>query len=616
MSRRFGNIGNIDISRLLLFDGNSRGLKYYKNLLIFGLIAYFSLYNYSFSSQNRIALVIGNSAYSYAQRLSNPSNDAEAIASALRRIGFNVIYGIDLDYFEMQSILEKFSDAIYDADTALFFYAGHGIQTDGRNYLIPVDAKLRRWSDLRFRAVDIDVFLDEMRETDVDILFLDACRDNPFDIAFERGGNRSVTPARGLAEITDPKGSFIAFATEPGNVALDGKGKHSPFTESLLRHIETPNLEIGAMMARVRVDVLKMTDGKQHPWSSSSLVGEYFLAPSDLVESTDVAAIAGQTGRDLDGYSAQVIELEFWRSINVLDTEDAYSTYLGIYPQGVFAPIANLRLKEIRNSPERQGQYSKAPASSDEGASRAEHVPDLEAPVAGSSLAGGVEDTLSKTSTDKLVSNIDTYVGEEKNSPAVKENNSSKKSEILPSEELEKAVESGLGLSRSDRKEVQRRLTLIGFNTRGVDGVFGPNTRKALSEWQKSAGLGTNGYLNEESYAQLMRDSEGPFASWKRKLARMKAAAKEAARKRDVAKAERASLESQINELQRAEQERKVEQAQRPELAAQEKEAEIERHNNLATPAQATPKSTQPDPVRPSFIESMTAGDRGGGGGL
>ena len=225
----------------------------------------------------RVALVIGNSAYEHASRLDNPKNDANALAAVLERLDFEVVKGIDLKQLEFEKTVRKFARTVRGADVALLFYAGHGLQVNGRNYLAPVDAKLSDEADLDFETLPLRTILKQMeREAKTNLVFLDACRDNPLARNLARSmGTRSAGVGRGLARVDSGVGTLIAFATEPGNVALDGEGNNSPFTSALLKHIETPGVDVDIMLRRVRKEVLDRTAGRQVPWSNSSLTGRF-----------------------------------------------------------------------------------------------------------------------------------------------------------------------------------------------------------------------------------------------------------------------------------------------------------------------------------------------------
>ncbi|MFO1118371.1 MAG: caspase family protein [Beijerinckiaceae bacterium] len=231
---------------------------------------------------NRVALVVGNSAYKFASPLPNPANDATDMADALRKLGFTVIEGHDLDWRGMIALVKQFAAQLQSADLALFFYAGHGIQVNGDNYLIPVDAQLETPGNLDLDAVDLRSILRPMEDRNrVNLVFLDACRDNPFtrSLAKSRGaGTRSVSVSQGLAQVQAAAGTMIAYSTQPDAVAQDGRGRNSPFTTALLKYLPRQGLEVEQMMKLVRVDVMGATQQQQVPWGHSSLVGDVFLA--------------------------------------------------------------------------------------------------------------------------------------------------------------------------------------------------------------------------------------------------------------------------------------------------------------------------------------------------
>jgi hypothetical protein len=221
--------------------------------------------------QQRTALVIGNSKYQLATELKNPINDATEIANSLRQLGFDVTLLKDADLRQIEQAIENFNRKLRQGGTGLFYFAGHGTQVDGENYLIPVEAKLEREQDVRYETLPLGKVLNVMEDAanDVNIIILDACRNNPF-------GRKWRSFQGGLAVPTQSvKGTLIAYATAPGKVALDGTGNNSPYTTALLRHIKTPNLNVEQMFKQVREDVLQQTNGKQTPWESSSLIGTF-----------------------------------------------------------------------------------------------------------------------------------------------------------------------------------------------------------------------------------------------------------------------------------------------------------------------------------------------------
>lgn len=255
-------------------------------------------------AQKRVALVIGNSAYVHAGALENPANDANDMAEALEAIGFIVIRALDVDRRAFDDKVRAFSVALEEADDAVFFYAGHGLQVGGQNYLIPVDAELKTERDLDFEALPLSFVLRQMelqREGKTNVVFLDACRDNPLARNLARSmGTRSASIGRGLAQVKTGVGTFIAFSTQPGNVALDGTGRNSPFAKALLARITEPDLSLAGMMIDVRNAVLESTGGKQVPWDHSALTGEFYFTRGALrkpVAATPAEPDDGETAR-------------------------------------------------------------------------------------------------------------------------------------------------------------------------------------------------------------------------------------------------------------------------------------------------------------------------------
>ena len=241
----------------------------------------------------RVALVIGNAAYEHTGPLRNPENDAEDMARVLAELDFEVIDGLNLDKDGFAAKLREFSRAARGAEVTLFFYAGHGLQVDGENYLIPVDARLKEEVDLRLEAFELAAFMSQMRGR-TNLVILDACRDNPLagTLARSMGLSRSVGSTRGLSRVTDASGTFIAYATQPGNVADDGAGRNSPFTSALLTHIATPALSVNDMFTAVTNAVMITTHERQQPWMHSSLRETFSFNPSASPASPPPVALA------------------------------------------------------------------------------------------------------------------------------------------------------------------------------------------------------------------------------------------------------------------------------------------------------------------------------------
>jgi len=225
----------------------------------------------------KIALVIGNSKYIHLPFIPNAKNDAGDMAEALSEVGFNVFKGIDLDYRAMIEIIGAFQKSLDGADIALLFFAGHGVQFNEVNYLIPVDATLKNEIEVEALTIKLQLIIAAMeRAAKNRIIFLDSCRDNPGLINLKV---RSSAVGSGLAaENPGTVGTFVTFATNPGNVALDGPGRNSPFTSALKKSIREPGVEIHQMMTRVRKEVFSVTNGSQLPWTNSSLQENVFLS--------------------------------------------------------------------------------------------------------------------------------------------------------------------------------------------------------------------------------------------------------------------------------------------------------------------------------------------------
>lgn len=306
--------------------------------LLIPCLAVLLLTTFPAQAERRVALVIGNAAYEHVPALANPNNDATDMAEKLQGLGFEVVSGIDLDLARLRATVREFIGKLDGADMALFFYAGHGLQVSGANYIAPVDAKLASHNDLDFEALPIDLVLSAMeRSTKVNLIFLDACRDNPLADNLARSmGTRSGAVGRGLAKIGSGVGSLIAFATQPGNIAFDGKGRNSPFTAGLLRHLGTPGQSVTDDLILVRNAVLEATGGRQVPWDNSSLTGRVVLVEDVARQQADVQERADRA-----------VELAYWDSIKDLGEKGYFEAYLRQYPQGAFAALARLKIASL-----------------------------------------------------------------------------------------------------------------------------------------------------------------------------------------------------------------------------------------------------------------------------
>ena len=295
-------------------------------------------------AERRIALVIGNSVYQNTAELKNPKNDAGDMAASLRRLGFEVFEGQNLDKRSMERMIRQFGVKLSGADLALFFYAGHGVAVGGQNYLVPTDARLASEGDADFEGLPLTLVLKQMeREAKTSIVLLDACRDNPLARNLARTmGTRSSQVSQGLAEVRTGVGTLIGFSTQPGNVATDGTGRNSPYAEALLRHIEVSGTDVSGVLIAVRNDVLKATDGRQVPWEHTSLTGQVYLKvapPSTPVAVRPPATNPGTSDRDF--------EFSYWNSVKDSKSPALLQSYLDRYPNGNFSNLARAMVKEL-----------------------------------------------------------------------------------------------------------------------------------------------------------------------------------------------------------------------------------------------------------------------------
>ncbi|MET0568531.1 MAG: caspase family protein [Hyphomicrobiaceae bacterium] len=290
------------------------------------LFAFLGLWTGTATAQRRVALVIGNSSYVNTARLENPKNDAADMAETLKQLGFEVIEGRDLDKASMNRTIRNFAETLAGTQMALFFYAGHGLQVGRQNYLVPIDARLASAAALDFEMVRLDLIQRTMeREATTNVVILDACRDNPLSRNLARAlGTRSASIGKGLAAVESGEGTLISYSTQPGNVALDGAGRNSPFAAALLKHIPTVGDDLPTILINVRNDVMAATERRQVPWEHSALTAKVYFKPPK------------PTGPTVD----QQIEMSFWDAVKDTHNPAVLQTYLDRYPNGEFATIA------------------------------------------------------------------------------------------------------------------------------------------------------------------------------------------------------------------------------------------------------------------------------------
>ena len=300
-------------------------------------------------TERRVALVIGNGAYREAGVLRNPPNDARRMAEVLRAAGIEVIVGIDLDRRAMETQIREFGNRLEGGRVGLFFYAGHGMQVNGENFLVPIDANLQRERDLTFETVPLSQVLRTMESAaPTNLVFLDACRDNPLARSLAgRMGTRSTVVGQGLAQVQSGVGTLVSFATAPGSVSLDGEGANSPFTTALAQHLTVPGLEVGLAMRRVRESVLTATRQHQVPWDHSSLTGEVVLVPAVAVAQAPPAAAEAHSPGASPSVPTFDRETVFWQSAMASGVRADFEAYLATYPNGAYAPLARSRITAL-----------------------------------------------------------------------------------------------------------------------------------------------------------------------------------------------------------------------------------------------------------------------------
>jgi hypothetical protein len=291
-------------------------------------------------AERRVALVIGNAAYDTAP-LRNPVNDARAMAATLRTLGFEVTALENAALTDMKRAIDDFGDSLRSGGgVGLFYFSGHGIQISGRNFIIPVGVRVKGERDVEYESVDVGRVLGKMEDAGnrMNLVILDACRDNPFARSFR-------SAASGLATMDAASGTFIAYATAPGRTADDGTGANGLYTEQLIHYMRTPGLKVEDVFKRVRIDVEKSSAGKQVPWESSSLKGDFYFSgsPVEAALPTPPSAPAKTVGpaRTIDEEEAlwKVIE----GSTNPVDFEE----YLAAFPQGRFAVAVRAKLRQL-----------------------------------------------------------------------------------------------------------------------------------------------------------------------------------------------------------------------------------------------------------------------------
>src|SRR3954454_352915 len=323
-------------------------------MMLTGLLAATLVTASAAHADRRVALVVGNSAYSNAASLRNPRNDAADMAETLKKLGFEVELGLDLDQQNFAVTIEKFARAQDGADVGLFFYAGHGLQLNDKNYLVSTNARLDNEFLLSSETIGLEAIVRLMEsKTAVNLVFLDACRNNPLADNLRRGleaTKRSASLGRGLARVEpNSRDTLIAFAAAPGQVAVDGDDRNSPFTTSLLRNIPRPSVEVSVMLKEVSADVRRATANAQRPQQLSDMSRTFYFVAASPLPASDAAAAAPVSEPVAKALAPLVtpgddraFDVAFWNAAQAANDCDAVRAYLQRFPNGVFVEPGKL----------------------------------------------------------------------------------------------------------------------------------------------------------------------------------------------------------------------------------------------------------------------------------
>jgi hypothetical protein len=336
------------------FHSVNRGIALWALALSLGTV----LAGRSAQAETRAALVIGESAYAHGGRLENPANDAAIVAQSLRQDGFTVTLQTDLGRTELEGALKGFTRASAGADIALVYFAGHGIEKAGTNYLIPIDATLAADSDVDFEAVPLDLVMHAVSgATRLKVVILDACRNNPFRDAMKRSaGTRGI--GQGLAKPPNPEEGdmLVAYAAEAGSTAEDGAGADSPFATALAHHLADPAVDIRIMFGRVRDDVRAATGMRQEPAVYESLGGEqFFMTPATVAEAKASAPRGAVAQRPPAPPDQKTMDLTYWQSVQASNDPAQLKDYLDQYPNGAFATLAKAKIAALQTAQAQPG---------------------------------------------------------------------------------------------------------------------------------------------------------------------------------------------------------------------------------------------------------------------
>lgn len=470
------------------------------------LISAFTLAGQGASAAERSALVIGNNAYRYVVPLERAVSDAGAIARELQALGFTVKLHEDLDRRGMNRAVNEFVESITAGGVGFFFYAGHGVQLAGSNYLLPVDIPAinpQRPNELMDEAIEVNRLVERMTEarSRLNLVFLDACRDNPFP----RVAGRSVGGSRGLALATVARGTFIVYSAGINEQALDrlnadDSDPNSVFTRTLLPLMRQPGVRIDEVVRRARIQVAALAQQvghAQNPAYYDQTDGDFYLVAPDAISPAAIGA-APPSGPAAADNGAEIV---FWQSVQATSDPAELEAYLRRYPDGTFADLARRRLAALR---EPADAVASVPAVS-EAPATAPATPQQGSPAAAGGLTGmapATPDATPAAAPDVAPALPAAIAGMAAAAAPVA---------ALPADPA--AIEQGIGLTGDHRRQIQRALTALGFNTGGSDGTLGQNSRVAIRRYQEARGLPATAYLTRDLVARILNEARAPLAA-------------------------------------------------------------------------------------------------------
>lgn len=492
----------------------------------------------------KVALVIGNSEYQNVARLINPANDASDIARTLEGLGFEVDLRLDLTQLDLLRAFQEFQRTASSAETAIVYYAGHGIEIDKRNYLIPISATLKTDRDVIFEAVPLDTALLSVEgASKVSLVIVDACRDNPFAATMVKtSASRSV--GRGLAVVEPQGNTLVAYAAREGTTASDGSGRNSPYAAALIKVLNEPGIEIGKMFRLVRDQVLQSTNGQQEPFVYGSLSAEdiyinppvaqpepepepVVVAAAPPADAAPAPSRSQSTNRELDGI--------FWESVKDSNDPRDIEDYLLTFPDGIFKRLAQRRLAQLMErqqaaaSPQVVQPQVVQPRPATPQPQSAPLVVAPSVPAAEPEPAPQIAGLPAEPATPQEPGN-DRVVLIEPDQPGTGAAPSQSPLQVIvPNSDAAPlapqpsvtAVAPPYEGTRDQIRTAQTKLNALGFDTGRPDGVIGRRTRGGVSEFQASIGMPDTGELNDAVWQRLNAAlSDDRLAFYEEKIAR------------------------------------------------------------------------------------------------